>query len=302
MTYNKINVAFGALRNVSTPPINYQYDQKQILFIKGLELPEFYTVDFCNDGDSTTMSMVGTAEGVEIPDEYLLTGKKVKAYIVITDGESVQTRYEVTIPVKLRPARSDIEPTPSEQSTIDSLVDAMNTAVSESEANADKAKEEADSAEDSATLSESWAIGGTGTREGEDTNNAKFFSEESERIGGEKATLAESWAIGQTGTRQGEDTNNSKHWSEEADRLGQVKATLAESWAVGGTGTRDREDQNNAKYYSELAAQHADESGYAWFDVHDDDGYMYVYISDNLSEDVSFAVDETAGILEVTYN
>lgn len=228
MTYNKINVAFGALRNVSTPPINYQYDQKQILFIKGLELPEFYTVDFCNDGDSTTMSMVGTAEGVEIPDEYLLTGKKVKAYIVITDGESVQTRYEVTIPVKLRPARSDIEPTPSEQSTIDSLIDAMNTAVTESEASADRAKEEADSAEDSATLSE--------------------------------------------------------------------------SWAVGGTGTRDREDQDNAKFYSELAAQHADESGYAWFDVHDNDGYMYVYISDNLSEDVSFAVDETAGILEVTYN
>ena len=45
----------------------------------------------------------------------------------------------------------------------------------------------------------------------------------------------------------------------------------------------------------------AEESGYAWFDVNDADGKMYVYISDNLSEDVHFAVNEAAGILEVTY-
>ena len=129
MTYNKINVAFGVLRKVSTPPINYQYDQKQILVIKGLELPEYYTVDFCNEGDSVTKSMVGTAEGVEIPDEYMLTGKKIKAYIVIVDGESVQTRYEVTIPVNNRPARTDIEPTPEEQSQIDQLIAQLNEAV-----------------------------------------------------------------------------------------------------------------------------------------------------------------------------
>lgn len=140
MIYNKIPVAFGVLRKASTPPINYQYDQKQILVIKGLELPEYYTVDFCNEGDTQTQSMVGTADGVEIPDEYLLTGKNVKAYIVITDGESVQTRYEVTIPVKVRPARSDIEPTPEEQSVIDGLVAAMNTAVTESRENADRAE------------------------------------------------------------------------------------------------------------------------------------------------------------------
>ena len=78
-------------------------------------------------------------------------------------------------------------------------------------------------------------------------------------------------------------------------------ATLAESWAVGGTGTRPGEDQDNAKHYAELAAMGAEESGYAWFDVNDADGKMYVYISDNLSEDVHFAVNEAAGILEVTY-
>ena len=35
-----------------------------------------------------------------------------------------------------------------------------------------------DEAEDSAILSESWAVGGTGTRTGEDTNNAKYWAEQ----------------------------------------------------------------------------------------------------------------------------
>lgn len=36
------------------------------------------------------------------------------------------------------------------------------------------------SAADSATLSESWAIGGTNTREGEDTNNSKYYAEQAQ--------------------------------------------------------------------------------------------------------------------------
>lgn len=36
----------------------------------------------------------------------------------------------------------------------------------------------AQNAEDSATLAESWAIGGTGTRSGEDTNNAKYYAQQ----------------------------------------------------------------------------------------------------------------------------
>lgn len=34
----------------------------------------------------------------------------------------------------------------------------------------------------SATLSESWAVGGTGTREGEDTNNAKYYAEQAQQV------------------------------------------------------------------------------------------------------------------------
>jgi hypothetical protein len=35
-------------------------------------------------------------------------------------------------------------------------------------------------ANDSATLSESWAVGGTGTRSGENTDNAKYYAQQAE--------------------------------------------------------------------------------------------------------------------------
>lgn len=122
MTYNKIHVAFGALKKITGPAINYQYDVKQILVINGLDLPEYYVVDFCNEGDATVIPMTGTSDGVEIPDSLLQTGKPVKAYIVVSSGQGdVQTRYEVKLPVNTRPMRDDIHPTDPQQQQIDAL-------------------------------------------------------------------------------------------------------------------------------------------------------------------------------------
>lgn len=42
----------------------------------------------------------------------------------------------------------------------------------------------AKAADTSATLSESWAVGGTGTREGENTNNAKYWAQQAQSIAG----------------------------------------------------------------------------------------------------------------------
>lgn len=143
MVYNKIYVSFGALRKIISAPINYQYDVTQILVIQDLELPEYYEVDFCNEGDSITKTMIGTASGVEIPDNYLKTGRNVKAYIVIVGSEEdVQTRYEITIPVTKRPLRDDIPLTNDQQKQVDSLVAALNSGV-------ERAEEAADSAESS---------------------------------------------------------------------------------------------------------------------------------------------------------
>ena len=57
---------------------------------------------------------------------------------------------------------------------------------------AENAAESEASAESSATLSESWAVGGTGTREGEDTDNSKYYSEQSSKSAQQAETSASS--------------------------------------------------------------------------------------------------------------
>lgn len=89
-------------------------------------------------------------------------------------------------------------------------------------------------------------------------------SGESARAAAASATLAESWAAGGTDTREGEDTDNASYYaglaSSGADRAEAALANLsgqaaaAESWAAGGTGTRDGEDTDNASYYATQAA------------------------------------------------
>jgi len=269
---NKTTVAYfpPAARRTVTAEI-YQYAIGQVLQIEGLDLPQTFHVDFSNyETKSSSKPSTGSDAAVSIPGEYLRTGLPVYAFIVLSEGtDDSATEYVVQIPVRRRPQPTDIAPDPEEQSVIDELIAELNDGVASAE-------------------------------------QAAAAAEESEEASGSHAQDAEAWAVGQ---RNGEDVdqtdetyhNNSKYWSEEAERKGSEKATLAESWAVGGTGTRQDEDNDNAKHYSEIAAMGAEESGYAWFDVHDDDGHMYVYISDNLSEDVSFAVNEATGHLEVTY-
>ena len=57
----------------------------------------------------------------------------------------------------------------------------------------------------------------------------------------------------------------------------------------------------DAEHYADLAGQHATEAGYAFFDVDDSDGELYVEKTDNLN-DLDFTVNETTGTLEVVIN
>lgn len=81
-------------------------------------------------------------------------------------------------------------------------------------------------------------------------NNAKYYSDEA----GSKATLAQSWAEGGTGTRSGEDTHNSAYYANRADQVGTAWAREAEAWAVGERNgvpvvQGDETYENNSKYY-----------------------------------------------------
>lgn len=58
---------------------------------------------------------------------------------------------------------------------------------------------------------------------------------------------------------------------------------------------------DDAERFAELAGQHATEAGYAFFDVDDSNGELYVEKTDNLN-DLDFTVNETTGSLEVIIN
>ena len=109
----------------------WQYDYGQILKFDGLELPDAYEVHFSNQPlTGETITQIGTADGVTIPDQFLQSGEVVYAWVYLHAGEDDgETEYMVTIPVSKRPEPSDEQPTPVEQSAIDQAIAALNIAV-----------------------------------------------------------------------------------------------------------------------------------------------------------------------------
>lgn len=168
---NSITFAkFFGDRTLAVASYLWQWDYGQVLKIEGLELPEAYEVHFANaDSTGETKTSLGTADGVSIPDEYLLSGQTIYAWIFLHDAETDgETVYKITIPVHKRPQPSDIEPTPVQQDVITQAIAALNHAVTqtgedvettaghvtEASAQADRAETAADEAEASADRAE----------------------------------------------------------------------------------------------------------------------------------------------------
>lgn len=108
----------------------WQYDYGQKLIIEGLDLPDTYEVHFGNkEVYGSTKTQIGTADGVTIPDEYLISGEPLFVFIFLHDGtDDGETEYKAKIYVKRRPEPSDVEPTPQEQSAITQALAAFNKA------------------------------------------------------------------------------------------------------------------------------------------------------------------------------
>lgn len=145
----------------------------------------------------------------------------------------------------------------------------------------DLATEQMEAAARSATLAESWAQGGTNSRTGEDTDNAKYFKEGSEAAcvaSGGFSEDSEAWA---RGTRNGNGVessdptyhNNAKYFSELSETSAQDSANSAndadeakedsEAWAKGTKNGVDVESSapqyhDNSKYWSDQAHSSAD--------------------------------------------
>ena len=79
--------------------------------------------------------------------------------------------------------------------TLVEILDLCKKIAAAAQESAASAAESEAAAESSATLSESWAVGGTGTREGEDTDNSKYYAGEAERFRDEAQKIKDSTEI-----------------------------------------------------------------------------------------------------------
>ncbi len=77
------------------------------------------------------------------------------------------------------------------------------------------AQQHASQAEEWSVTSKSWAVGGTGTRQGEDTNNSEHWSRQSQA----HSDMSRSWAIGEGNMRPDEAVNSAKYFAEQAGRI-----------------------------------------------------------------------------------
>lgn len=120
----------------------WQYDQGQILQLVGLDLPDAYQVEFSNTRDKgSAKAQIGGPDGVQIPDEYLTTGKPVYAFLVgHTAEEDRETEKLVVIYVNARSQPTDEPITPEQQTIVDQLIAALTAGVEKAEAAAAQAE------------------------------------------------------------------------------------------------------------------------------------------------------------------
>lgn len=104
------------------------------LRIKGIALPDSYEVDFSqNEEGGESVTVIGDAQGAEIPAFLIKTGKDIYAFLFWV-GEGYGRRVKkIMIPNEAGPDRTDITPEPAEQSVIDQTIARMNAVAAEAE-------------------------------------------------------------------------------------------------------------------------------------------------------------------------
>lgn len=246
-----MNVVTAYLGNnrATTTAGRYQWDYGQVLRIEGINLPYSFQTHFSNQPRvGTAKTFIGTDGAVEIPDEYLITGKTIYAWIFLHDSETDgETVYTITIPVIPRPQPVDEEPTPVQQSEINQLINALNNGV-------ERAETAADSAEASATASQASAEESAGS-----ATTAAQKAEEAATSAGNAAQSAQAAAASETAA-------------------GQSASAAAESEAAAQASADDAAES------ADRAEQAAGQSGYMFFYI-DERGHLIYQRTPNVNVD-----------------
>ena len=191
-------------RYTVTAPI-VKEDYGLYLKIEGVELPSTYEVDFSNSESSgTSVTMIGNADGVLVPRQFIDSGKDVFAFLYHVGVDFGRTVYKFRIPNKVRPDRTNEQPTPEEQSVIDQAINALNTAVAQTaqdvidaDASATQAAESADRAAESAASAAESATNAEASKQAaaqSETNAASSASTASAAATSASASAASAYA------------------------------------------------------------------------------------------------------------
>lgn len=116
------------------------------------------------------------------------------ALVRISDGATVQSNT-IYLQVEKGPNILEAETSTDEFEALEQILEEAKKAAEAAKKSEQAAKESADSAEDSSLLSKSWAVGGTGVRPGEDTNNSKYFAGQAEKYKDEAQDIKDSTEI-----------------------------------------------------------------------------------------------------------
>lgn len=207
----KVIIKEDASRYAVSQPIYKEDYGLHLLLIEGIELPEAYAVDFSSsETHGTSVTMIGNADGVLIPKQFIDTGKDIFAFLYITGEDFGRTVYKFRIPNRFRPDRTNDEPEPEEQSVIDQAIAALNSAVEktaqdviDSDANANRAEEAAQLASDKADEADAHA-----NRAEASESNTQQYAERAENA----ADSAESDA--RTASQKADEANQSAQEAE----------------------------------------------------------------------------------------
>lgn len=253
-----ITATFGGSTSTRTEPIT-QYDYGQLLTFPDLELPEAYEVHFsCTDTGGVSYTMIGNADGVEVPDVLIQTGSYIYAFIFLHEGEDDgETEYRITIPVRKRPEINPVEPSEVQQDAITQAIAALQSSAETAATNATAAAASATAAAESAE-----AAAGSATGAAESASGAA-----------ESASDAEGYATAAAGS-----------------------ASAAEA-AVGtaqGYANAASQSADDAEHYADLAGQAAANAGYMEIDI-DENGHLIYTRTDAV--DVDFSLDESGHLI-----
>ena len=135
MRDNTVTAHAGEKTYIKTDPV-FQYDHGLVLIIDGVTLPSEYEVQFGNTKSAANKTVTGDSSGVLIPDEYLLNGEDIHAYLYMhTDEDDGFSVYHIHIPVIDRAAIAEEQITPVEHNVIKEALQALADAIEQTHAN-----------------------------------------------------------------------------------------------------------------------------------------------------------------------